>query len=218
MPTLLHGDRIGGDGGEDKRGGKKRSGQPGNVFFHPLLPYILLGVCLGGLADLLPGMSTPAQIAVFAAVLLPLGEPAAFLALVASIEASHTAFALTSSATVGVARVGVVAMVASISPIRPESLPLLMGMFALSVGVGALALLWIGKRAMAHWSSIDWTMLARLLSVYLVLAIFLNDGLPGVIVLASATAIGMLPGAWHVRRTHVMGALILPAMLHAFGM
>ena len=81
-----------------------------------------------------------------------------------------------------------------------------------------MALLWIGKRAMAHWSSIDWTMLARLLSVYLVLAIFLNDGLPGVIVLASATAIGMLPGAWHVRRTHVTGALILPAMLHAFGM
>ena len=229
MPALLHGEKIGGGDDEEEDGegtGKENDGGAGKldmqerhgVHIPPILPYILLGVLLGGLADLLPGLSTPAQIAVFATLILPLNEPASFLALVAAIEASHTAFALTSSATVGVARVGVVAMVASISPIRPESLPLLMGVFALSVGVGAMALLWLGRRAMMHWSSIDWTSLARLLAAYLVLVIYLNDGVPGLIVLASATAIGMLPGAWHVRRTHVMGALILPAMLHAFGL
>ncbi len=211
MPALLHGERI---GGEDKGLAQKTE----SLRIRPLLPYILLGVVLGGLADLLPGLSTPAQIAVFAALFVPLDEPARFLSLVAAIEASHTAFALTSSATVGVARVGVIAMVAQNSPIRPADLPALMGVFAFSVGAGALALLWIGKRVMKHWQKIDWTSLGRMLATYLVFVIFINDGWLGVLTLATATAIGMLPAAWGVRRTHVMGALILPAMLHAFGM
>lgn len=211
MPALLHGEGIG-------KGEEGVVQKQGNLRIRPLLPYILLGVVLGGLADLLPGLSTPAQIAVFAALLMPLDQPALFLALVAAIEASHTAFALTSSASVGVARVGVIAIIAQNSPIRPEDLPMLMGVFALSVGVGALALLWLGKRVMRHWQKIDWTVLARLLAAYLIFAIFLNDGWLGVLTLATATAIGMLPAAWGVRRTHVMGALILPAMAHAFGM
>ena len=211
MPVLLHGEGI----GKEDDGVAQKEGQ---LHIRPLLPYILLGVVLGGLADLLPGMPTPAQIAVFAALLVPVDEPAFFLALVAAIEASHTAFALTSSATAGVSRVGAIAMVAQNSPIRPEDLPVLMGVFALSVGVGALALLWLGKKVMGHWQTIDWTVLARLLACYLVFVIWLNDGWLGLAALATATAIGMLPAAWGVRRTHVMGALILPAMAHAFGM
>jgi putative membrane protein len=211
MPALLHGEGI----GKGDEGVKQKTER---LHIRPLLPYILLGVVLGGLADLLPGMSTPAQIAVFAALLLPLDQPALFLALVAAIEASHTAFALTSSASVGVARVGVIAMVAQNAPIRPEDLPMLMGVFALAVGVGALALLWLGKRVMRHWQKIDWTTMGRILAAYLVFVIWLNDGWLGLAALSTATAIGMLPAAWGVRRTHVMGALILPAMAHAFGM
>jgi len=183
-----------------------------------LLPFIALGLCLGGLSDLLPGLSTPSQVAAIATLIVPLSAPAHYLALVASIEASHTAFAFSSAASAGVARVGVVAMAEQMTPISMQSLPVYLGTYALSVGIGAAALLILGRWLIPRWSKLDWPALSRLIGLYLILIILLNDGLLGLIVLACATLLGLLTLRLSVRRTHVMGALIGPAILNAFGL
>ena len=183
-----------------------------------LLPFIALGILLGGLSDLLPGLSTPAQVATFATLVVPLSVPSQFLALVASIEASHTAFAFSSAASVGIARVGVVAMANQMTPVSISSLPTYLGLYTLSVGVGAAALLFVGRWLIPRWGKLDWPALSRLIGLYLILMVLLNDGLLGLIVLACASAIGLLARRLEVRRTHVMGALIGPAMLNAFGL
>ncbi len=183
-----------------------------------ILPFILMGILFGALADLLPGISTPAQIALFVSLFISVREAGHFLALVASIEASHSVFALTSAAAVGVARVGTVAMAQAAVPITPPVLPSFFGAFLLSVALGALAAIFTGRLISRHWHSFDWRAFSTLIAAYLVFMVWLNAGLAGLAVLATASAIGALPILWNVRRTQVMGSLIGPSMTYAFGL
>lgn len=180
-----------------------------------IFPFILLGVILGGLADLLPGMSTPAQIATLATLAVPMRAAEQFLALIASIEASHTAFAFASAASSGVARIGVVAMIEQQSPISAAQLPTLLGAFSLSVAIGAGALVLIGRWIMPRWHIINWDALGILLALYLLIMVFLLDGVLGLLVFGIATAIGTLAWKFEIKRTHVMGSLILPAIIYS---
>lgn len=179
--------------------------------------YILLGVLFGALADLIPGISTPAQIAVFSSVFLRMDDAKNFIAHVASIEVSHNIFALASGASVGIARVGVVAIVNDIAPITNAQLPSLVGAFLFAVGIGAFVLIVFAKRMDVFVRKVNFGALMRLVAIYLVAMIFLNDGMLGLVVLATASMIGYLPHVWGIGRTHVMGSLIIPSMGYAFG-
>ncbi|MDE1798609.1 MAG: tripartite tricarboxylate transporter permease, partial [Candidatus Micrarchaeota archaeon] len=215
MPSLLG---VGEEAGEGTGGPARIKQQPLHLLKLDFLPYVLAGLLLGGLADLLPGISTPAQIAVFASLLVPIEDARHFLALVASIAASHAAFALTAAASIGVSRVGAVALASAVAPIRPADLPLLLGAFALAMGLGALVMIGLGQTLAKYWDKIDMKALGLLMAVYLVCAVGLTDGWLGLAVLGAASAIGLLPVLFGVRRTHVMGAIIGPSLLHAFGL
>lgn len=212
MPALLMGE-------EREAVGKKQQPQKSmGAVGKDILPFILLGVVFGGLSDLLPGLSTPAQVATLATLAVPLSAPAHFLALVASIEASHTTFAFTSAASTGIARVGVVAMIGQIEPITEAQLPVLLGVFAIAAAVGTGALLVVGKWLMPRWHMLDWKSMSWLLALYLLVMTGLLDGWLGLLVLGMASGLGVLAWRLGVRRTHVMGSLIVPSILHAFGM
>jgi putative membrane protein len=47
---------------------------------------------------------------------------------------------------------------------------------------------------------------------------FYYSGLVGLIILATSTAIGILPAVVNVKRTHCMGVLMLPCILYFAGM
>lgn len=178
---------------------------------------ILLGVLLGGLADLVPGISTPAQIAVFASLLVPLDDAKKFMALCSSIAASHAVFAISAAASIGAPRVGAVALAHGAEPITASNLPLLLAAFALAAGSGAYVLVVASKIAGKYIASIDFDSAGKLLSAYLVAAIFLAGGFAGILVLLCASAIGTLPIIWKIRRTHVMGGIIAPSIMRLAG-
>ncbi len=174
---------------------------------------VLVGVALGGLADFLPGISTPAQIAVFASLFMPISDAKRFLALVSSISASHTVFAITAVDAIGKARVGAVALANSVEPITSANLPLLLFAYLLATGIGVLALLSAAKWASKKIGEVNFGAAGKILAAYLILAVFFVSGLLGLIVLFTATAIGCLPIFFGVRRTHVMGGIIGPSMI-----
>jgi len=176
-----------------------------------LLP-VAVGVLLGGLADLLPGISTPAQIAVFATLLIPIDDAKRFMALASSIAASHAVFAITAASSIGKARVGAVALANGIEPITAANVYILLFAFAIAVGAGAFVLLAASKWASRRMANIDFDSAGKLLAAYLIAAVFLVSGLPGILILLTATAIGCLPILWGVRRTHVMGGIIGPSV------
>lgn len=176
------------------------------------LPYVALGTVFGMLSDLLAGMAAPAQIAVFASALLPAKEdPKKFLALVSSIAASHTVFAFSALVSIGKAREGSLAIINSLMPITESSLPALFGALLLSVGASSLFLMLLSKRA-HKLSGVDFRPLNLAVLAYLFFAVLIISGAEGLLLFATSAAIGILPPLLGVRRTHVMGLIIVPSI------
>ncbi len=181
------------------------------------LPYVFAGVVLGMLSDLLPGISTPAQIAVFASVVLYLNAPK-FLALVASIGVSHSLFALVATAAIGKARTGSsIAIRELIGAGSLEQTGWLIGISVLSVSFAVLVLLLVSRRIAGLASRMPMREIGLLVLAYLAALVFLFDGPMGLLVMATATAIGVIPPLVGVRRTHLMGAILVPSLVSMAG-
>jgi len=178
------------------------------------LPHVAAGVLFGMLSDLLPGIAAPAQIAVFASVIFPTDDARKFLALVSSIAASHSIFALGALLSIGKAREGSLAMLEEIRPLLPSDLPVLVGVSILSIGVCTLLLMWL-SRHVEWFSTLDMKVLNLGILSYLVAMVAIISGGMGLLVFATATAVGLLPPLLGVRRTHVMGFIIVPSIMLA---
>ncbi|MEW5996545.1 MAG: tripartite tricarboxylate transporter permease [Candidatus Micrarchaeota archaeon] len=172
--------------------------------------FALAGVLLGWVADLLPGISSPAQVASFASIIVPFATPA-YLALVSSIGMSEAVFAFSTSSTLGKARVGALAQAAEQADVQANLLQLISA-FVVAVAVSAviiyLARRWIGKIA-----ELDFSILNKMLIAYVIILTFLIDGIPGLAVLAPSIAVGIGCMKLDVERTSVMGAIIVPTII-----
>jgi putative membrane protein len=176
------------------------------------LPYVAAGVVLGMLSDLLPGLAAPAQIAVFASAIFATDDARKFLALVSSIAASHAVFAFSSLLSIGKAREGSLAIINEMHPIGAGDLPAMLGVLLLSAGISAFLLMRLARHA-SLLSSFDTRALNLGVLAYLVCAVAIISGGEGMLLFATATAVGLLPPLLGVRRTHVMGLIIVPSIL-----
>ncbi|MFH0927237.1 MAG: tripartite tricarboxylate transporter permease [Candidatus Micrarchaeota archaeon] len=194
--------------------GKKEIGE--NNYSTSFLPYVAIGVVLGAIADFLPGISTPSQLAVFGSLADKNISARNFLAQIAAIEASHSIFSISSASFVGIARVGAVAISSNAYEFGPWDMPIFLGVFLACLGVGAIFILrfgWVFEKVL---SKIKFEPVAKILCLYLVVLAFLFEGWYGVLALFVAALIGFLPIMWGVSRTHVMGSIILVSILGAF--
>jgi len=182
-----------------------------------LLPVIAIGTLLAALADLLPGLSSPAQIAVFASLFTYMNSER-FLALTSSIASSHLIFALAALLTTGKARMGAVAIVGEAAgSISPEWVFALAGAALLATGIAAFLLMPLARRAVPLLARVKQNELNALVLAYLLSLIFLlGGGAAGLLVAVVAAFIGALPPLLGVRRTHVMGFILLPSIARLF--
>ena len=178
-----------------------------------ILPCAAIGALLGSLADLFPGLSSAAQIAVFASAFLEF-TPLRFLSLVSSIATSHTFFSFASLFAFGKARIGAAAAASELlGEIGEPQLLLLLGAATLSISLSLLLLLLLSGRIVRLLSSLDHRSLNLSLLLLIPLLVLLLEGLPGLLVLSTACCIGLVPPLSGVRRTHVMGLILVPAIL-----
>ena len=172
---------------------------------------IILGVVFGFLADLFPGIASPAQVAVFASPLL-LVQPIFYLAFTASMAVSHTVFAFASLITISKARVGALIYLDNIVNIDISNfLPYLI-IFTISVIIGCAIILIISRKVSGLFN-FNFSNIHPYLIVYLTLLVFVISGWLGIMVLICSTMIGYLPLVFGVKRVHVMGAIIIPTMV-----
>ena len=176
------------------------------------LPYVAAGILFGMLSDLLPGIAAPAQIAVFASAVLSTDDARKFLALVSSIAAAHGVFAFAALLSIGKARDGALAILNELKPVLPSDLPALVGIFLLSVAVSAFLLMKLSRHA-GKLQKLDMKTLNLGILGYLVCAIAIISGGSGLLLFATSAAVGVLPPLLGIRRTHVMGLIILPSIL-----
>ncbi|MFA6036049.1 MAG: tripartite tricarboxylate transporter permease [Candidatus Micrarchaeia archaeon] len=178
-----------------------------------LLPVILIGVLLGGFADLLPGLSSAAQLAVLASIFTYM-NPMRFLALASSISASHLVFGLSALLTTGKARAGTLAIAGKfVGAFSADWVYALAFAMLVSTALAAILLLFLSRRLVPLLQSVDSMKLNSLVLAYLLCLIVLSEGANGLAVAAVASFIGILPPILGVRRTHLMGFILLPSIL-----
>ena len=175
---------------------------------------VLFGVLLGVAADLLPALSSPAQLATFGSPLVA-GNPSMFLALTTSITVGHSANSLVALQTIGKGRIGATAMVNDlIGQPSTGTTVILLAVFFIATAVSIAMLFFLSDIFMRFIGRIDLRKVNVVLFIYLLAAVLYTGGLAAVLVATVATAIGVIPPLLGVRRTHLMGFLIVPTILY----
>ncbi|VVC03757.1 Tripartite tricarboxylate transporter TctA family protein [Candidatus Bilamarchaeum dharawalense] len=175
--------------------------------------FIIIGIVLGMLADLIPGIGSPAQMATFATIFLPINT-LGYLATISSISVSQAIFSLATSASIGKSRVGAMIWLAESIDIG-KNLPFLIGLFILSMAISIGGVYLIRKQAagLAGW---DFSKMNIILSLYLFAITFVIDGWFGLGVLIISAVLGWLTIKLGVERTMLMGSIIIPTLLLLF--
>ncbi len=175
-----------------------------------VLKFALLGMLLGGLANLVPAMSSPAQVAALASVFIAM-ETENYLAAVAAINVGQFVFALASSASIEKARHGVIVNLGSVLDIG-QNMGTLLLYFIIGIGIAGLAVYLLRKKV-ALLAGLDFSQFNKILAAYLLLVVFLIDGPWGVAVFATASLIGFITIRLNVERTMMMGGIIVPTLM-----
>ena len=175
--------------------------------------FAVAGVALGMMADLIPGVGSPSQIATFATIFMPLGT-LAYLAMISSVSVSQAVFSFATSASIDKSRVGATAWLSQSIDIG-ANLMLLLPLFIISMALAAL-LVHAMRRHIAKIASLDFSKANMFLALYLVAITLVIDGLPGLLVLLVSGALGLLTLRIGVERTNLMGAIIVPTLMLLF--
>jgi len=72
----------------------------------------------------------------------------------------------------------------------------------------------VGKIFARHFANVPYQSIVGLTIAMVVILVFLFTGILGILILVVATFIGLLPVHWGVRRSHCMGILLIPIILH----
>lgn len=184
------------------------SSQIKNILF-----FSFFGVVLGFLADLLPGIGAPSQIASFISIVIPFTS-LSYLSLTSSLSISQFIFSLASQISIDKARVGATEWLSKFIKIEQNSFLLLL-LIVLSLTLCALILLLLIKK-FRNFSNLDFSKFSPFIVLYLAILVYLLDGPFGIFVLILSSALGYLTLKTDVERTHLMGAIIIPTLLLLF--
>jgi len=175
--------------------------------------FAVLGVFLGFLADLVPGVSSPSQVAAFASIFMPFNS-LGYLAAISSISVSEAVFSLATSASIGKSRIGATVWLSEFIDIE-QNLLLLVSLFVLGTAL-AVGVLYVLRKHIARLASLDFSRMNIILALYLASITIVLDGFTGIMVLLLGGALGWATIRLGVERINMMGAIILPTLLLLF--
>lgn len=178
------------------------------------IKYSFFGVVLGMLADLVPGVSSPSQVAALASIAIPFST-VAYLATISAIAVSEAMFSLATAATIEKSRIGATAVLSEIMDVG-ANLELLLPLFIISISATA-GIVYFFRKRIAGLARIDFSAFNIILAAYLASLSLIIDGTTGIIVFILGSALGWLTIRMGVERTTLMAAVILPTLLLLFG-
>ena len=184
----------------------------------------------GGLAGLLVGV-LPGLGAANAATLLLLlerwfgrggdrdAQDRAYLVTTSSLNTSEALFAIAALYLIGRSRSGASIAVEQIlgGIVSPADLGWI-ALFMIAAGVAAAVIMWrTGAAVAARFQAVDQTGLNWSVVAFLVTLTVLLLGAGGLVILICATAVGLIPLVFGVRRAQLMGFFLVPTMLFYSG-
>ena len=177
------------------------------------LKFSFLGVLLGFFSDLIPGIGSPSQVAVFATIFMPMNT-LGYLATISSISISQAIFSLSSVASINKARVGAIIWLSDYIDIE-KNLALLLPLFLIGITVSVF-IVYLLRRKIGAMASLDLKEINWVLAAYLIIITFLLNGVFGVVILVLGSILGLVTTKMKIERTNLMGAIIVPTLILLF--
>ena len=170
------------------------------------------GTAAGALTGIIPSIG-PSQGTVIAQVATRSSGTEEFLVAVSSVNTSKALFSFIALYAIGRARSGAAVAVGELIEVGAIELIFLVGVALLSGGIATVLHLKLGKLAARQIDRIPYRALCMAVLVFIVSLTFYSSGVAGLMILSTATAIGILSIATKVKRTHAMGVIMLPCIL-----
>ncbi|MBI4173325.1 MAG: tripartite tricarboxylate transporter permease [Candidatus Aenigmarchaeota archaeon] len=192
----------------------------GNIKNRLVLSGTLKGLAASIVLGILPGLGA-AQASSVAQFSRAAGRDAdrGFILTVGAIGTAVTVFSILSLYTISKARSGAAAAVGSfLDTFGTDEVLMLVAVSLLSAGIAAILTLAAVKRALAALAALDYRKLSLGIIGFLLLATAIFTSWGGLLILLTATSIGMLAPLFGVKRSNCMGVLMLPLILFYFGM
>jgi putative membrane protein len=177
---------------------------------------LLAGTTAGAVTGIIPGIG-PSQGTVLAQLVTRSSGTEEFLTAVSSVNTSKALFSFVALYAIGRARSGAAVAVGQLMEVGLQELIFLVGVAMLAGGVAAVLTLRLSKWVATRMESVPYRGLCTLVLCLVTGLVFVYSGVVGLLVFATATAIGMLPGFVGVKRTHCMGVIMVPCILYFAG-
>ncbi|MBU7036462.1 MAG: tripartite tricarboxylate transporter permease [Theionarchaea archaeon] len=191
--------------------------QPVDSRIHLSQIQIMLNMAKGAVAgifvSLFPGIG-PAHAT---AVISVRSSPRAFLVAVSGVNTANAVYALIVAYTVGKARSGAVAAIQNLIQVDRAALAQLLSCGLLAAGIASVAALFIARQMLKLLSRVHYTAVVAGTCCMLVILVWVMTGVRGVALMGVGCLIGLLPLFLAIRRSHCMGALLLPILIYHLG-
>jgi len=178
---------------------------------------ICAGTAAGILTGVIPGIG-PSQGTVLAQLATRSSGAKEFLVAVSGVNTSKALFSFVALYAIGRPRSGAAVAVGQIMEVGLRELIFLIGIALFAGGIAAVLQLQLGKLAAKHIGRMPYRATCIAVIVSITGLTIWYSGLIGLPILATATAIGLLPAATGVKRTHCMGVIMLPCILYFAGL
>jgi len=185
--------------------------------FRPNVRPLCAGTAAGILTGVIPSVG-PSQGTVLAQLAARSKGAREFLVSVSGVNTSKALISFVALYAIGRARSGAAIAVGQIMEVRLRELIFLIGVALFAGGIAAMIQLQLGKLAAKHMGKMPYRPICIAVIVTIIGLTIWYAGLIGLPILATATAIGLLPAVTRVKRTFCMGVIMLPCILYFAGL
>jgi len=171
------------------------------------------GIFSGSLVSIFPGLG-PAQAAVISGQFVKKTEEHAYLVLVGGINTVSMIMSLVTLFTIEKARNGSIIVVQQlIQSIDLRMLILFMSVALISGGIATFLTLYVSRIFSSIMNKMNYSMISAGIIIFVALMVFYFSGWIGLIILVTATAIGLIPNIIDVSRSNSMACLLVPIIV-----
>jgi len=187
------------------------------IEFRPNVRPLCAGTAAGMLTGVIPGIG-PSQGTVLAQMVTRSKGAREFLVAVSGVNTSKALLSFVAIYAIGRPRSGAAVAVGQVMEVGLRELIFLVGIALFAGGIAAILQLQLGKLAAKHIGRMPYRATCLAVMASIVGLTIWYSGLIGLPILATATAIGLLPAITKVKRTHCMGVIMLPCILYFAGL
>ena len=168
---------------------------------------------VGFLAAFLPGFGSSQAAIISTNVVGDIGDEG-FLSLVGGINTANMLISIAAAYVLQKARNGaIVTVLELLGGVGFNEMMLFIGVSLVAGGLATLLTLYLSKVFSKYIVKVNYTAIIIGILVFITSLVFFFDGFIGLIILFTATAIGLITSFFKVGKNHLMGCLILPVIL-----